>query len=402
MKISQTFRLPKNRHNQPFFNDTMKNVAYYSVVLFRHHLSLIMETTRRCRSTFGFGRFLMNALIGRPLLIFLNQFFLLLDIAFFPGYRKIKLIKPIFITGHPRSGTTFFHRMLSQTDEFANYEFWQTVFPSLIARKLLAPIDRFIKRKSSDAVFVKNSGHFISWSSIEEEEFLFLGCYNSPWAMLFTGLAFGEEDFWELFYFDNQPSGLRKAIMTYFKGCLKRQSYYLKKKQILSKIPYAMLRAESLIETFPDAKFVYLIRSPYEVIPSYLSLIRAILDDLWGLKNLSDPLLKTIYQRLYAQSIRYYQWIDVLENKKALFPDHFLTIPYNQLRDNLPGVLDRFLDFTDVQISEELRNQILKQSKKQKSYQRQHQNLSLEDFGFTKEDILHDLEFVFDMYGFEK
>ena len=131
-------------------------------------------------------------------------------------------------------------------------------------------------------------------------------------ATLFLPLAFGAQDHWELFYFEKQPEALKNEMMRLFEGCLKRQVYFLKKSQVLAKMPYAMLRFQSIITHFPDAKFVYLIRSPYETIPSYLSLIREILARFWSIEQLSETQVRRIYQRAYEQSIRYYQWVAML------------------------------------------------------------------------------------------
>jgi len=391
-----------NFHKRAHATEKMNRNNICFSTLFGYTISMVLKTTDRCWKTFGFGRYLLNALIGKPFLVFFNYFLFLLDNVFYKDYQKINLVKPVFITGHPRSGTTFLHRLLSQTEEFTCFEFWNTVFSSLVARKILSPIDRIIKNRSQDAVFVKESGHFISWNSIEEEEFLLLGCYNSPMASLFTGLAFGKEDFWDLFYFDEQPKILNNEIMKYFTGCLKRQVYYLGRKQILAKMPYAMLRFQSFIKAFPDAKFVYLIRSPLDVVPSYLSLIRAILDDLWGLGNIPPSLLELIYKRIYDQSIRYYQWVDELEDKGILNPNQFMTLPYNLLKTDLTKALSLFSEFTEIRFSDKLKNEILKLSKKQKTYQREHQNMALEDFGFSRDSVLQDFDFVFDKYGFDK
>lgn len=380
----------------------MNKTRFFYSTLFGHILSMVLKTTDRCKETFGFGRFVLNALIGKPFLMFINYFLFLLDNAFYKDYRKINLVKPVFITGHPRSGTTFLHRLLCLTEEFSDFEFWHTVFSSLVARKLLSPLDRLLKKRSKDVVFVKNSGHFISWNSIEEEEFLLLGCYNSPMASLFSGLAFGKEDFWDIFYFDNQPEVLRNETMKYFAGCLKRQVYSTERKQVLAKMPYAMLRIQSLLKTFPDAKFVYIIRSPYEVLPSYLSLIRAILDSLWGLGNIPPSILAGIYNRIYAQSIRYYHWVDDIEKKGVLPPDQFMTLSYSLLETDLTKAMHLFSQFTQIRISDKLQAEIQKQAEKQKTYHREHQNLALEDFGFSRQCVARDFRFVLDKYGFEK
>ena len=47
----------------------------------------------------------------------INNLFLLMDNIFF-NYQKIKINKPLFIIGFPRSGTTFLHKMLLKDTQF--------------------------------------------------------------------------------------------------------------------------------------------------------------------------------------------------------------------------------------------------------------------------------------------
>ena len=65
--------------------------------------------------------------------------FLLLDEILFPGYRKTKVEKPVFIIGNPRSGTTFLHRIMDKDKQnFTSFQVWELIFaPSITQRKLI-------------------------------------------------------------------------------------------------------------------------------------------------------------------------------------------------------------------------------------------------------------------------
>lgn len=379
----------------------MRKSNAQSNTMLRHEISMSWETIVRCWKTFGMDKKMLAPLFVKPAFLFMNRLSFALDNFYFDQLKETDVPNPVFITGHPRSGTTFLHRMLTQTGEFACFEFWHTIFPSLISRYAFSPFERFLRKMGKGDVLFKNSGHYTSLNSIEEEEFLLLGCCNSPMTTLFTALAFGTDDYWDIFHFEKQPTVLKKQTIVYLKECFKRQIYYSGRKQILAKMPYAMLRFESLLHVFPEAKFIYLIRSPHEVVPSYLSLIRAILDSYWGLHHLSPSLLKTIYKRVYLQSIRYYEWIEALEDKGVLNPKQFLILPYHQLKTDLAGILTVFLAFTGIQIGDNLRHQIMKQAEKQKVFKREHQNLPLEDFGFSTHCVDRDFSFVIDKYNFD-
>jgi len=370
--------------------------------LLRQEIKMVWENGVCCWKMFGLSNHTPGTLIRRPAFLLFSYISFLLDNVFYSRFKEINVENPIFITGHPRSGTTFLHRLLSQTQEFVCFEFWHTLVPSLVARNFLSPIIRLIEKKRKDPLLIEKTGHYISLSSIEEEELLLARCGNSPMVSLFSGLALGDDDYWDLFYFDEQHDDLKYETVHYLESCLKRQIFYLGREQILGKMPYAMLRYKTLLEVFPDAKFIYMIRSPHEVVPSYLSLIRVLLDNIWGLKNIPSSRADAIYNRAYEQSIRYYRWVETLENKGLLKPNQFMTISYSLLKTDLTKALTDILAFTGLNISDHLRNIIQQQAEKQKTYRREHQNMPLEDFGFSKDRINRDFSFVFDRYGFDK
>ena len=374
----------------------------YMNALLKHETAMAWETGVHCWKTFGPGKKMLASLFFKPNLFLINHFSLLLDQLLFSQLKNIHVERPVFITGHPRSGTTFLHRVLTQTGEFACFEFWHTLSPSLITRYALSPVERLLRKMGKSDILVKDSGHYTSLNSIEEEEFLLMGCYNSPLSMLFTSLAFGNNDYWDIFHFEKQPVSLKNETICYLKACFKRQIYYLERKQIIAKMPYAMLRYPSLLQAFPDAKFIYLIRSPHEVVPSYLSLIRAILDRYWKLDNLPLSIQKDVYNRVYQQSIKYYEWVERLEKTGILNPGQFLVLPYHQLKTDLTGVLKHILEFTGIHISDKLRNTISEQAARQNSYHREHQNMSLEDFGFSTDKMTQDFGFVTERYRYSE
>ncbi len=354
-------------------------------------------------ATFGFGRELLARLLVDPLfgLFTFTTFFL--DNIFFPEFRRIKINKPIFIIGHPRSGTTFLHRLLTQTQEFVVFEFWHILFPSLVARKIVGPFIRSLTRRGKDIVFPKEVGHEITLSSVEEEEVLFVHQLNTQFiGCVGTSLGFGDTGFLDLVYADQQAPTVRRKTMAFFKQCLMRQAYYLGRTQVITKMNYSGMRLQSLLSAFPDAKIVYLVRSPYETIPSHLSLDRNAINHKWGLKNIPPERLERYFRFRYDYDIRFYRYIEDLIETGKLNRSNCITISYDSLKNDLGNAIADFLNFTGLEPSKELRAQIAQQIQKQASYRPKHRNLDLGSFGLTKERIATDLAFVFDKYGFPK
>ena len=79
-----------------------------------------------------------------------------------------------------------------------------------------------------------------------------------------------------------------------------------------------------------------------------------------------------------------------------------MTLSYDLLKNDLGKAIEAIIEFTGIEISQELRKRIQEQIKTQSSYRSKHRNLDLEEFGLSKERIAKDLSFVFEKYGFKK
>lgn len=330
-----------------------------------------------------------------------------LDHLFDRGWKSVRIERPTFIIGAPRSGTTFFHRLLTQTDEFPHWQAWELIVPSLTARKLFRPlvpavVDTLGKGFEDASTLFDGDGHETTATSIEEEEVLFLLRLDTQFVNLFMPIAFDEEDAPEIVYNDEQPADQRLASARFFEACLKRQTHLTGKTQVLAKMPYSTMRVRTLLEVFPDARFVYLVRSPFETLPSHMTLHRGFFAQRYGLDNIPDDVLRRYWQRRYRYNVALYRYFRDVMAEGHLPPEQVLTIRFPELLDDLNGVFSRLLDFTGYTVSDELHRRVAAQAARQKSYSAKHTNLELEEFGVTREQVLEDLGFVFDQYGFSR
>lgn len=331
---------------------------------------------------------------------------LALDDIFNRAYRDVRVERPCFIIGAPRSGTTFFHRLLTQTDEFPHWQTWELLLPSLTARKLLRPlvpkVVEFLGRGfKDDSTLFEGNGHETTITSIEEEEALFLLRLDTQFVNLFTPVAFDAEDLPEIVYNDEQPRDRRLASGRFFEGCLKRQIHLTGRRQVLAKMPYSTMRVRTLLEVFPDARFVYLVRSPFETLPSHMTLHRGFFEQRYGIENIPPDVLARYWQRRYRYNVALYRYFHDVMAEGGVPAEQVLTVRFPELLDDLQGVFGRLLDFTGFTVSDELRRRVAERAARQKHYSAKHQNLDLESFGIDREQVLADLDFVFDTYGFD-
>ncbi len=327
-----------------------------------------------------------------------------LDHLFYGAHRRVPIERPVFILGHPRSGTTFLHRLLTCTDEHPAFRTWELLVPSLTARKLIRPLLPALVRVlgkglHDDTTLFAEDAHEVRVDSVEEEELLLLFALNTQFLLLFTALGFAEADPWDLVFPDRQSAARRRASMALLRGCLQRQILATGCPRVVAKMPYSTLRARTLLEAFPDARFVYLVRSPLETIPSHLSLHRHMFRQVYGLENLSPDLLARYWDRRYRFNVELYRYFREVEMSGDIPAEQLLVVRYPELRSDLEGVFRRVTEFAGLAPSEALRARVAEQSARQASYSRGHTNLRVEDFGIATDRVLADLGWVFDRYG---
>lgn len=330
---------------------------------------------------------------------------LALDHVFARGFKSVRIERPTFIIGAPRSGTTFFHRLMTSTDEFPHWQAWELIVPSITARRLVRPlvptvVDAFGAGFEDDTTLFDGDGHETSATSIEEEEVLFLLRMDTQFVNLFFPVAFDEDDAPQIVYNDDQPDAHRRASMRFFEACLKRQIHLTGKRQILAKMPYSTLRVRSLLETFPDARFVYMVRSPFETLRSHMTLHRGFFASRYGIDNFREGLLERYWQRRYRYNVALYRYFESLLDEGVLGDDQVYTIRFPDLLDDLVGVYDGLVDFTGFEVSDRLRQTVVAQAARQSSYQAAHTNMSLDEFGIDRARVVEDLGPIFEKYGF--
>lgn len=335
-----------------------------------------------------------------PIFLVFTHFTLWLDRIFFPQYRQIQVKKPIFIIGHPRSGNTFLHKLLTQTDEFVAFKTWQILFPSLTVRVLVKPLINYLIKKNKSSLVPDRVGHGVALDKTEEEELLFFHKLDTQFVWARSPLGFDDQEHPEFRFHDWQSPSRRHSSINFFKGCLQRQIYYTGKEQVILQTLQSVHRIKTILETFPDAKFIYLVRSPYETIPSHLSIVWFLLDLQIGVKNIPPQKLQRYINRRYRYNIDLYRYFYDLQKNQEIPEDRVKIVRYDSLVSDLENTFNEIIDFTEIKPTNQLKEKIKEQA--QKKYQRQHQFLKLEDLSLTQDQITKDFDFVFKEYDFTK
>lgn len=366
-------------------------------------MTTAMATLRASWRHFGLGQTLLQA--GMLGVVAAGRTTMLLDRLFQPGYRKVKIERPVFIVGAPRSGTTFIHRLLTSTDEYPHWMTWEMFAPSLTVRRLVRPLVPWVIKLlgqgfADDSTLFIGEGHKTTATSIEEEEVLFLLRMDTQFVKLFTPVAFDPEDRLDLVYNDRQAEARRAASAKFLIECFKRQVYLTKRPQILAKMPYSTLRVRTLYEAFPDARFVYMVRSPFETLRSHMSLHLGFFQSRYGAKALDSEKLAHYWDRRYRYNVALYRYFEEVVDEGIIPADQLFTLRYPELRADLTGVVNRMAEHIGMPLSDALRARVAEAAAQQAAYKRMHHNMELEQFGIDRQRVVDDLGDVFEKYGF--
>lgn len=231
----------------------------------------------------GRSRTLLRLLLLVPLETLFHAICFMLDYLIFPALWRQKVEQPVFIVGHARSGTTLVHRLLAADGEtFSYFLYWEMFFPSLLQKKVICAIGYVDKKWFGQAIHRrlvawddKTFGpyrhmHDMSLWNSEEDQFVMRAAFvTQQWSLDVPMM-----DVIDIFHIDQMPAKKRRRWMHHYRECIKRQLLRNGGNKIhLSKNPVMCGWVEALIETFPDARIVVMMRDPAQCIPSVLKLV---------------------------------------------------------------------------------------------------------------------------------
>lgn len=318
---------------------------------------------------------------------------LFLEKIFFVKFSRVEVNRPVFIIGHPRSGTTFVHHLFTQTGEMAAFKMWHLFCLSLTIRTLLKPLIRFLVRKNKHVLVPEEGGHRIALDQVEEEELLlFLHTLDSQ-MLTYTLLGLLEYDFRDFRFHDLQPKRRRIKSVNFLKGCFQRQIYYTGNTQIFAQMHFSTHRIKSLLEVFPDARFIYLDRTPYDVLPSHYSFVSSGFTQNEKFLKILPSQIRRFFEYRYQASIDLYRYFYDIWKNREIDRDRILIIPYDLLQNDLMNTFNTIVAFAGIEPSVELKSAVGRQAEKQSQYKRKHTVKKLEEFGIDEDRIKVDFSF---------
>lgn len=321
-----------------------------------------------------------------------------------PSLHRVRIEKPIFVVGHARSGTTLVHRlMVSDAEHFNFFLLYELLFPSLWQKRILRAFGRidgklfgsFFKKRlvtaEDDALEGARDMHDLGLFVPEEDDFvLTASCVSSTWVALFPGMP----EF-DVYYVDEWPEKRRRRVMRAYENGVRRQLCLSGTHKIhCSKNPSYSGRIASLIEQFPDARFVVMMRDPREAIPSLLKMLQK----TWRSQGWSEARIERSIEALIVNSVHTY-----LYPLKAL-AEHSETkwtvVDYRDLVSQPKATVEAIYDALDIEMTPAVSAALDAQQRRARTHQSSH-HYGLEEFGIDEAQLKQDLRKLFDRFGWD-
>ena len=227
---------------------------------------------------------------------------------------------PLFIIGHWRTGTTLLHELLVLDEQHTYPNTYQCLEPNhfLLTERLFKRWFRFMmpQHRPMDNMPV-------GWERPQEDEFaLCMMGQPSP----YLTIAFPNHPPQDQAALDlgDLPPRVRQGWKNAFLRFLRHLTFKDPRRLVL-KSPTHTCRIPALLELFPDARFVHIVRDPYVVFPSTINLWKS----LYVAHGLQRPTFAGLEENVFSTFTHLYARLE--QSKHLLAPNRFHELRYEDL-----------------------------------------------------------------------
>ena len=298
-----------------------------------------------------------------------------------------KVNSPLFITGLPRSGTSYLFSLLSLSSNYRSPTYWE-IMHGIPEFKNSKNAHKAIRKTEIDLYLAKllipklNQIHHIEATTPEEcqqiatmsiKSFVYMCIADVPEYMEYLK----ESDFTDVFR-------LHKKFL---------QAHQNDERKWLLKDPSHIGHIPEILEAYPDAKIINIHRDPSESIASFCSLI----------ENVRKPFIKNIDKNKIGNTVIDY-WGYILkkgiDDRQKINNQTIVDIFYKDFIKNPYGEIRKALSFLQVNFDQKLEMQIEKYNTEQAHTRNIKHEYKLENYGLTKEKLRNHLYDYIHKYNF--
>jgi omega-hydroxy-beta-dihydromenaquinone-9 sulfotransferase len=227
---------------------------------------------------------------------------------------------PIFVIGHWRSGTTLLHELLVLDPRHTYPNTYDCFAPShfLVSAWLFRPLLGVLmpKQRPMDNMAA-------GWDCPQEDEFALcnLGMESPYLTIAFPNHAPQCQQYLDLAQVSEEARAQWKEGLRWLLKCITAR----RPGRVVLKSPPHTARIKTLLEMFPNARFVHIVRNPQVLFPSTLNLWKR----LWRDEGLQVPHYQGLEEYVFETFNRMYAAFD--RDRELLRPGQFCEVRYEDL-----------------------------------------------------------------------
>jgi len=228
--------------------------------------------------------------------------------------------QPLFILGHWRSGTTLLHELLALDPRHTFPTNYMCIAPAhfLLTERIARRWFNWVipKQRAMDNMP-------LSWDRPQEDEFALcnLGVPSPYRTIAFPNHPPQDQEYLDLRQVSwADREAWKRAFLKFLKQITLREP-----KRIVLKSPTHTCRVRTLLELFPDARFVHIVRNPHAIFPSTVHLWKS----LYLTQGLQRPKFAGLQDYVFDTFVVLHERLD--EDRPLVPPHRFHELRYENL-----------------------------------------------------------------------
>jgi hypothetical protein len=227
---------------------------------------------------------------------------------------------PLFILGHWRSGTTLLHELLITDPRHGFPNTYQCLEPNhfILTERLFTRLFAWLlpSRRPMDNMAA-------GWDRPQEDEFALcmLGEHSPYLTVAFPNHGPVDQEYLDLDSLSRDDRRRWKRTLYTF---LQKVTYKNPKRLVL-KSPTHTARIPTLLEMFPDAQFIHIVRNPYVIFPSTVNLWKS----FYVKHGLQHPTFAGLEEHVFVTFLRMYERFEA--SKMLIAPGRYHEVKYEDL-----------------------------------------------------------------------
>jgi hypothetical protein len=280
--------------------------------------------------------------------------------------------RPIFITGMPRSGSTFLHELLAEDPENRAPRVWEVMFPIPIGARAATKVDPRVQK-----------AEFSLWCfrrlAPRADSVYPMRAWTPHECVAIHSYTLLSEEFVSTCYVPTYEAFLHRADLGPIYAWQKRFLQHLQlgrtKKRWVLKSPDHVYSLDKLLTVFPDALIIRTHRNPIDVVKSQLQLTQ-VLESLYARPCQHDQLAIREVRKIGEISHQ----ITRFQDNHPLKAGQFVDVTYRELVTDPLAVVRRIYARFDARPTRAVAERMQRLASKRSRYDRSRDSSTLADF----------------------